>query len=204
MDAKTGGIVLKQVLLAGVLTAAIAAPAVGQAAADQKPAGSRPRMGDKTTLTMTATVEAIDTAKRELTLKDTDGEVSVIAVPEEVKRFSAIKVGDHLKVRYTEAIVFEVHKADAAAKVGTKVDRSFERKAGDKPSGVITRTIEETVEVVSVDPKTPAISVRSADGKSHSYRVQDAKNLNGVSAGDKIAVTYSEAVAVDVTSPPAK
>jgi FlaG/FlaF family flagellin (archaellin) len=196
--------VLKQVALTVVMAAAIAIPITGQTAESSKPAGSRPRMGDTQTLTMTATVQAIDTATRELTLKDTDGEVSVIAVPEEVKRFSAIKVGDHLKVRYTEAIVFEVHKADAAAKVGTKVDRSFERKAGDKPSGVITRTIEETVEVVSVDTKTPAITVRSANGKSHSYRVQDAKNLNGVSAGDKIAVTYSEAVAVDVTSPPAK
>jgi len=196
--------VLKKFVLGIALAAAIAMPAAGQTADGAKPAGPRPRMGDKTTLTITATVEAIDTAKRELTLKDTDGEVSVIAVPEEIKRFSAIKVGDHLKVRYTEAVVFEVHKADAAAKVGTKADRSFERKAGDKPSGVITRTIEETVEVVSVDTKTPAITVRSANGKSHSYRVQDPKNLNGVSAGDKIAVTYSEAVAVDVTAPPAK
>jgi len=196
--------VLKQVVLTVALAAAIAVPGAGQTAEGSKPAGARPRMGDKQTLTITATVEAIDTAKRELTLKDTEGEVSVIAVPEEVKRFSAIKVGDHLKVRYTEAVVFEVHKADSSAKVGTKTDRSFERKAGDKPSGVITRSIEETVEVVSVDTKTPAITVRSANGKSHSYRVQDAKNLNGVAAGDKIAVTYSEAVAVDVTSPPAK
>jgi hypothetical protein len=196
--------VLKQVVLAAVLAAAVAVPGAGQTAGGSKPAGARPRMGDKSTLTITATVQAIDTAKRELTLKDTDGEVLVIAVPEEVKRFSAVKVGDHLKVRYTESVVFEVHKADASAKVGTVADRSFERKAGDKPSGVITRTIEETVEVVSVDSKTPAITVRSAQGKSHSYRVQDPKNLQGVSAGDKITVTYSEAVAVDVTAPPAK
>jgi hypothetical protein len=46
--------------------------------------------------------------------------------------------------------------------------------------------------------------VHTANGDSHSFRVEDVKNLEGVSPGDKIVVTYTEAVAMDVRTPSGK
>jgi Cu/Ag efflux protein CusF len=112
-------------------------------------------------------------------------------------------VGDKLNFRYTEALVLELRKADPAAKLGMTVDSSIERKPSEKPSGVVSRTITATVEVVSFDMKAPSITVRSADGNTHSFRVQDVKNLEGVKAGDHIVVTYKEALAIQVSSPEA-
>ena len=67
----------------------------------------------------------------------------------------------------------------------------------------MSRTITATVEVVSFDMKAPSITVRSADSNTHSFRVQDVKNLEGVKAGDHIVVTYKEALAIQVSAPAA-
>src|SRR5262249_24790052 len=130
------------------------------------------------------------------------GNLVVIDVPESVKRFSEIKVGDKLTFRYTEALVLELRKADPASKLGTSTSSEIERKPSERPSGVVSRTITSTVEVVSMDMKAPSITVRSADGSTHSFRVQDVKNLEGVKAGDHIVLNYKEALAIQVSNPP--
>ena len=194
---------LKRIVLTSLVAAALAWPTAGQEKAAPKSGGPKTLSGGQTT-SITATVEAIDTARRELTLKGPGGRMVVLEVPEEVKRFSEIKVGDHLTFEYTEGLVIEVHKADSAAKLGTSEAVSAERKPGAKPSGVISRRMTATVAVEAVDKKAPSITVRDAKGNSISYRVQDVKNLEGVNPGDKLVITYNEAVAIKVTEPPAK
>ncbi|HEY6931485.1 MAG TPA: hypothetical protein VJA66_17575 [Thermoanaerobaculia bacterium] len=186
-----------------VLSAAVLAAALAWPAAAQEKKAERKTMGGAQVSSITATVEAIDSANRVLTLKDPDGSVTDVQVPESVKRFSEIKVGDHLTIRYTEALVVEVRKADPTAKLGTTMDSGIERKAGEKPGAVVSQTIHSTVEVVSTDMKAPSITVRSADGNTHSFRIQDAKNLEGVKPGDHISITYKEALAIQVSAPPA-
>ena len=45
-------------------------------------------------MTATATVEAIDQSRREVTLKKSDGNYQVLRVPSNVSKFDALKVGD--------------------------------------------------------------------------------------------------------------
>src|SRR5262249_50081908 len=153
---------------------------------------------------ITATVQAIDSAKRELTLKTSEGETVVMEVPESVQRFSAIKVGDRVNVKYREALVLDVHKADPSAKLGVSQERAVERKPGEKPSGIISQQVTATVAIEAIDPKTPAVTIRTADGDKISFQVKNPKNLEGVSVGDKVVITYQEAVAISFTAPPAK
>src|SRR5262245_59578524 len=188
---------VKKLLLTAAAVAALAWPAAGQ---DKTP---EPKVVAGANVTsVTASIEAIDTSKRELTLKGPKGNLMVMEVPETVKRFHEIKVGDLLTIKYAEAVVVEVHKADPSAKVGMSEKMDAERKAGAKPSGVITRTMTATVEVVDV--KAPSITIKGDNENTLSYRVQDVKNLEGVKKGDKIVITYKEAVALDVSSPAAK
>jgi Cu/Ag efflux protein CusF len=153
------------------------------------------------TQSITATVEAVDSATREITLKGPKGNVVVIEVPESVKRFSEIKVGDQLNIKYTESIVVALRKADAAAKLGTTTDTGMKRMEGAKPGAVVSRQITATVEVVSVDKTAPAVTVRRADSSTVAFRVEDPKNLEGVNPGDRIVVTYNEALALQVMAP---
>ncbi len=189
----------RRALALTALAAALACPV----AAQQKSEAKKPIV-EKETQSITATVEAIDAAKRELTLKGPKGNLVVIAVPESAKRFSEIKVGDELAIQYTEAVAVEVKKAGDSAKLGTTEQSSGQRTDGAKPGGVFSRTVTETVAVAAIDAAAPSITVRRADGNTLSFRVRDRKNLEGVKPGDKIVLTYVEALAVQVSTPPAK
>jgi Cu/Ag efflux protein CusF len=184
----------KRFVFTVVLAAAFAWPAAGKQSQTRK-------VSEANSTSITATVEAIDTANRELTLKGPEGNVVVMDVPESVKRFSEIKVGDQLTVRYTEALMVDLHKADPSAKLGMTTESSLQRTPGAKPAGVVTRTVTATVEVASVDTNAPSITVKTADGNAVSFRVKDVKKLDGVNPGDKLVVTYKEAVAVSVSTP---
>ena len=194
---------LKRIALAALLAAAFAWPAAGQEKEAAK--GAKPKVISGASVTsVTATVEAIDTANRELTLKGPKGNYVVMEVPEEVKRFDEIKVGDSLTFQYSEAVIVEVHKADPSAKVGMTEKMDIERQPGAKPAGVISRRMTATVEVDAVDMKAPSITVKGDNEHKLSYRVMDVKNLEGVKKGDKLVITYNEAVALKIATPPAK
>jgi hypothetical protein len=57
-----------------------------------------------------ATVQAIDRTKRTVTLKGPDGKSVTTRVDPSVKALDALKVGDVVHARYTEAIAIAVEK----------------------------------------------------------------------------------------------
>jgi hypothetical protein len=75
------------------------------------PRGKRPVAVPVDTVEFKGTVEAIEYAKRRLTLKGPEGKTRTIKVEPSVKRFNEVKKGDQIVVRYTEAIAFSVRKA---------------------------------------------------------------------------------------------
>ena len=48
------------------------------------------------TQTVTGTIEAIEKSSRQIYLKKPDGNTEVVYVPQEVKRFDALKIGDKI------------------------------------------------------------------------------------------------------------
>src|SRR5262245_40871903 len=56
----------------------------------------------------TATIMAIDSTSRTLTLKNEKGEEDLFAVGPAVTRFNELKVGDKVKMTYYESLVFQV------------------------------------------------------------------------------------------------
>jgi hypothetical protein len=63
------------------------------------------------TVEFKGTVEAIDYAKRRVTLKGPEGKTRTIKVDPGVQHLNDVKKGDQIVVRYTEAIVFSLRKA---------------------------------------------------------------------------------------------
>jgi hypothetical protein len=55
-----------------------------------------------------------------------------------------------------------------------------------------------TVTVNSVDMAVPSITVSTANGRVITRKVDDKKNLEGVKAGDRIEITYTQAVVTAV------
>ena len=72
--------------------------------------GKRPVAVAVDTVEFKGTVEAIEYAKRRVTLKGSEGKTRTIKVDPSVKRFNEMKKGDQVVVRYSEAIAFSVQK----------------------------------------------------------------------------------------------
>ncbi len=150
---------------------------------------------------VTASIEAIDHAARLVTLKnDADGTVDTIYAGPEVKRFDALKVGDTVTFRYHESVVLQLRKAGDSSPQPA-ASGAVSRTPGTKPGGTLAQQMTATVSVVAVDPTVSSITVKTDDGRTFSTRVEDKKSLNGVKAGDRIDITYTQALAISVTAP---
>jgi Cu/Ag efflux protein CusF len=145
-------------------------------------------------VTATATIRAIDAATRSVTLRAENGDEDTFTVGPEVKRFDQLKVGDKIRVTYYEALVFQLRKPGAASTQPT--DTLVAGRLKDVPGGAIGAQQTGTVTVKAVDMNAPSITVVTQDGRTMTRRIADKKNLEGVSPGDRIDITYSQAVVV--------
>ena len=75
------------------------------------PKGAKPGVIVTDTTEVTAKVEAIDYAKRTVSLKGPEGNVRTFSVDKSVKKFKNVKVGDEVVIRITQATAIVVEKA---------------------------------------------------------------------------------------------
>ena len=144
-------------------------------------------------VTATATVTKIDQATRSITLRMPSGAEETFTVGPEVKRFSELKAGDTIKATYYESLVFQLRKPGAPPAEGATVGGG---RLKQTPGGALGAQVTMTVTVKAVDMAAGSITVVTSDGRTVTRKVADKKNLEGVKAGDRIDITYSEAVVV--------
>jgi Cu/Ag efflux protein CusF len=150
-------------------------------------------------VTVTATIEAIDANARLITFKNEDGTLESIYAGPDVQRFDALKVGDKVTFRYYESVVYHIQKPGDAPPVPEAA--ATVRTEGAKPGGTMSRQQTAVVTVMAIDLKVPSVTIKNADGNTVSFKVRDKKNLAGVKAGDKVQITYTQALAVSVEAP---
>jgi len=183
----------------GIALAAILATAVGGSAHAAETKAPKPIVVEDK-VTMKATVEAIDKANRMVTLKGPKGNVLTLPVDESVERFDKIKVGDQITAQYFESVVAEIVRPGAAP-APDNLAGAGGKLPGEKPAGVVAAQATMTVTVEAIDPETPAVTVRTADGNSVSFRVRQKKYLKDVKVGDQVTITKTEALMIAVEEP---
>ena len=146
--------------------------------------------------TMTAKVEAIEHSTRTLTLRDPKGDLRTVNVPDEVKRFSEIKIGDTIKATYYENITLRV-KAAGEPDVDT-LHEGVTPAGSPKPAGTaaVQQTITATID--AIDLNVPSISFKGPRGWQYSTKVQDKNALQQVKVGDRVDITWTEAMLVSM------
>ena len=150
--------------------------------------------------TVTATVEAVDHATRTVSLKLADGTYETIVAPASVERFDAIKVGDTLTARYYDNIVVRVQKPGEKA-VNTAAE-AVTKTPGAAPSATAAKQRTITATITAIDLKVPSITLTGPNNWKYSSRVEDVNALKSVKVGDKLDITWTEALLVGFT--PAK
>ncbi len=149
--------------------------------------------------TITGTVEAIEASTRELTLKGPEGNYVTVSVPDDVKRFSAIKVGDTITATYYENIVLRLKhpgERDVDTDKGAVVPAG-----GTKPGATVSTQRTITATITEIDPSIPSITFTGPNNWKYSSKVADKKALAKVKVGDKVDITWTEAVLISVQPP---
>jgi hypothetical protein len=169
---------------------------------DEAKPGDKPGLVVAETNIVKATVASIDHKKRELTLKDSEGNDHKMKVSEEVRNLDQVKKGDEVVAGFYRSTAISVHKpgeAPAGPAAGQAVIRS---ETGDKPGGVVVQTAQRTATVEDIDYTTREVKLKGSDGNIMKIKVGDkVKRLEEVKKGDRIVATYTEALAVSVAKP---
>jgi Cu/Ag efflux protein CusF len=144
-----------------------------------------------------ATVEAIDVAKREVTLKGPKGKVVPLSVSPEVRNLEQVKVGDSLKVTYVEALSLTLKKDGKELRAMNTKSDSVRAAEGAKPGGAVAEQVKVTADVIAVDRKTQMVTLRGPKQEVDLY-VSDPAQLKLIKVGDQIEAEYTQAVAITV------
>jgi len=188
---------MKKLLAAAVLVALSATPVLAQDTAAQKGKG----VADITRVT--ATVEAVDQKTRSVTLKRPDGEKVTFTAGPEVRNLAQLAVGDLVTVEYGEAVAMRLAKT-AKTKPERTISEAMERaQPGQKPGGVAVREVKVVAAVTNVDTAKSTITLKGVE-HTVELKVRDPEVLKGVKVGDYVEASYTEAVAIKVTSPTKK
>jgi hypothetical protein len=190
------------VLTGAALFVACASFAFGaeQAATTMKKQTGEPGAIAVMAVTATATVQAVDTAKRTVTLKMPNGKEKTFKLGKEVRNFDQIKTGDKVKTTYVDELAVYLNKAGAPPS-GEDVSNVMLAPKGAKPGVVAADTIEISAKVTAVNPKMRTVTLMGPEGKSKTVKVAKTVNLKQIKKGDDVVVRYTEALAILVEKP---
>jgi len=196
------------VIFGAALLGAACLPALAQQKPDAQAAAmvaSAPGTGTITSaVKISARVEAIDKAERQLTLKGPKGNVNTVTAGPDVRNFDQIKVGDMVVVRYLESLTLTLKKDGKELRTMTEKEDAARSKQGEKPGAIAGRQVEVTADVIATDAKTQTLTLKGPK-QTVELKVPDPKQFKMVKVGDQIQAVYTEAVALSVeAAAPAK
>jgi hypothetical protein len=188
-------------ILAAAMLSIAAVPAYGQTggAAVMKSEPGKVTLADA--VRVTASVEAIDKAKRLVTLKGPEGNSFVVEAGPEVKNFDQIKVGDLVVARYIEALTLELKKGGGAMREKVEREGAAVAKPGERPGAAAGRQVFVIADVIAVDAKKQTVRLRGPE-RMVDLKVRDPNQFKLIKVGDQVEATFTEAVALSVEPAP--
>jgi len=166
----------------------------------QKPV-DKPGISTSELVTISATVEAIDLATRQVTLRGPDGKLVTLQVSEAARNLDQVEIGDIVETEYYESVALFVQAASGKpeAEVTTAAART---PLGDKPGMGVADTVTLTATVTAIDHDTRMVTLQGPEGNTLTTRVDEGvARLNEVKQGDQVVVRYTRAVAITVRKP---
>lgn len=157
-------------------------------------AGAQSKTVTGETIRVQATVESIDTADRSITVKDADGNYHELTMPEG-GRMGEVKVGDKLVINYYENVNVRV-KAASEPDVNLEHTAATPAEGSARPAGTVAKQRRMTARITALDLKVPSITFTGPNGWKYSTRVEDKQALEKVKVGDRVDITWTEAVLI--------
>jgi hypothetical protein len=149
-------------------------------------------------VTVTATVEAIDHATRQVTLLGPDGKKSSFKVGEQVRNLAQVQKGDTVQLTYYQAVMVAV-KEPGEALPGVSMASGVERaQTGAMPGAIGANSITVVATVRALDREQSTATLDLGNGDIRTIAVRDPSHYDRVKVGDMVEITYTEALAIGV------
>ncbi len=151
----------------------------------------------------TARVQAIDHAKRVVTLRGPEGNEFEVHAGPEVKNLAQLHVGDDVVVTYYESVAITAHKPGEKEPFIETTVGVARAKPGETPGAADVQQTTAVVTVVGINHREGTVTVKGPRGRVVTVAAEDPKNLDRIVVGDLIQLVYTEALAVSVDKAPA-
>ncbi|MGF1613510.1 MAG: hypothetical protein ACFCVA_06245 [Gammaproteobacteria bacterium] len=148
-----------------------------------------------------ATVEDIDQATREVTLRYPDGSLSTFVAGEEVRNLPQVQKGDVVLMEYFEGLAVALEPDGTAIRERREELAVTRAKPGEKPAATVTGTLDVVATVEAVDPDARTVRLKGTE-QTVTLKVADDIDINKVSVGDNVVATYIQSFAVSVLPAP--
>jgi hypothetical protein len=184
------------VLVVVVAAALLAAPVTAQTGGAV--VGTAPgKAAIAQTVTVSATITAIDSATRDVTLKGPQGNLMTVTAGPDVKNFDKLKVGDQVDLQYIEALTLELKKGGGMVVGRTEKTDAVGAKKDETPGGAMGRQVTIVADVVAVDPAKQVITLKGPK-QTVDLRIADPEQFKRIAKGDQVEAKYTQAIAVAV------
>ncbi len=151
-------------------------------------------------LTVTATVEKIDLEKRKVTLLLDDGKKKTYKVDGRVQNLAQVKVGDHLKMAFTEEILIVVGKSNDAP-AAASAEQVSTSPNGAEPGIVMVESSAVSAQILAVDAENHRVTLLDPDGKKKTIKVsKKITNLDGLKVGETVDMLMTDSVVVEIVT----
>jgi hypothetical protein len=148
------------------------------------------------TYNLTATVTAIDTAARKITLVANDGKKPTIKCGSNVTNFDQIRVGDVIKAVVTDELT--VAMADAEAPADSSAGLVALAPRGTKPAALVAETQQYTATIEAINRESHQATLRFPDGTTRTFEVRKDVDLTQRKVGERVTFRVTVAMAVEV------
>jgi hypothetical protein len=132
------------------------------------------------------TVLDVNAAKHEVAVKDENGDVQVVTVPDTYK-LDKVKAGDVVSLTLAETLTVGL------AKPG-ETDSIAASKTQHGGAGFVTKVVT----ITALDMAVPSVTFKTTDGHTQTVKIRNAKNAEGYKVGDKVALTYAGSIQLAV------
>jgi hypothetical protein len=144
------------------------------------------------------TVTKVDPKARTVTFRGPKGGIATLNIPPEAQNLDQVKPGQQYKMKYVEAVAVAISKGGApSASAGEQVKLA---PKGAKPGGMMVRSAQISGVVDAIDYTNRYVAVRGPKGNTLALKAAEDVALDELSAGDRITLAYTEALAVEMVA----
>ena len=159
-------------------------------------------VGETDTVTIRATVKAVDLKSRTVTLVGPQGETKTLKVGDQVQNLAQVKPGDTVVARYYKFVAYVLSPPGTKVPEDVLAAAAARAAPGQMPAGGVATKLTVTGLVVGVNQAAHTLSlVDPVGGEVRTIAVKDPQNqqmMSSIKVGDTITAYITEGVVAAV------